>query len=44
MAPRYDANEQTGVDMANARAFSSITVEAVRDFLYRELKSLFQAS
>ncbi|KAF8970656.1 acyl-CoA oxidase [Flammula alnicola] len=32
--PRSDVNEQTGIDMANARAFSSVAVENVRDFLH----------
>ncbi|KAF9484218.1 peroxisomal oxidase [Pholiota conissans] len=34
MAPHHDVNEQTGVDMANARASSSIAVEVIRDLLH----------
>ncbi|KIM41888.1 hypothetical protein M413DRAFT_445097 [Hebeloma cylindrosporum] len=32
--PLYDVNEQTGIDMSNARASSTVAVESVRDFLH----------
>lgn len=34
--PLRDVNEQTGIDMQKARAGSTLAVENVRDFLYRE--------
>ena len=37
--PLHDANEQTGIDMSNARASSTVVVENVRDFLHRKFGS-----
>lgn len=33
---QYDVNEQTGIDMANARGASTVGVENVRDYLHRK--------
>jgi len=37
--PLHDANEQTGIDMSNARASSTVVVENIRDFLHRKFGS-----
>jgi len=39
--PLYDVNEQTGIDMSNARASSTVAVENVRDFLHRKFGSYY---
>ena len=36
--PKFHVQQQTAIDMANARAKTSIDVSHVRNFIHRELR------